>query len=88
MADSTTITIRVNKTTKDRLDKVARHTKRSKSFLAAEAIEEFLSVQEWQERHIREARASADRGEVVSHEDVLRWVRSWDTEDELPMPKA
>jgi RHH-type transcriptional regulator, rel operon repressor / antitoxin RelB len=88
MAESTTITIRVDKATKDRLEKVARHTKRSKSFLAAEAIEEFLSVQEWQERRIRDARASADRGEVISHEDVLQWVRSWETEDERPMPKA
>ena len=88
MADSTTITIRVDRTTKDRLEKVARHTRRSKSFLAAEAIEEFLSVQEWQERRIREARASVERGEVIAHEDVLQWVKSWETEDERPMPKA
>ena len=88
MAESTTITIRVNKATKERLDKIARHSKRSKSFLAAEAIEEFLSVQEWQERRIREARAAADRGEIIAHEAVLEWVRSWDTEDERPMPKV
>ena len=88
MTASTTITIRVDKATKDRLEKVARHTRRSKSFLAAEAIEEFLSVQDWQERRIRDARASADRGEVIAHEDVLRWVRSWEAEGELPKPKA
>lgn len=88
MAHDATLTIRLEKSVKDRLASVASRTRRSKSFLAAEAIEEFLNVQEWQERRIREALASAERGEGVPHEDVVAWVDSWGTDDELPMPKA
>jgi len=39
---STTITIRLEEEVKDRLDRLAESTNRSKSFLAAEAIREFV----------------------------------------------
>lgn len=88
MGDSTTITIRVDHAVKERLEAVARRTKRSKSFIAGEAIEEYLAVQEWQEARIQEALATVERGEVVAHEDVVEWVKSWGTENELPLPKV
>ncbi len=88
MGQSTTLTIRMDKVIKDRLEISARHQKRSKSFLAVEAIEHYLDIQQWQEKRIREALASADRGEGVSHGKVMAWISSWDSDDELPMPKA
>ena len=48
--------------------------KRSQSFLAAEAIEEFVSVQEWQIAGIHDALASLDRGEGIAHENMKAWV--------------
>ena len=39
MAKTTTLTVRVDQSTKDRLDAAAKETQRSKSFLAAQAIE-------------------------------------------------
>lgn len=88
MPHDATLTIRLEQSMKDRLEAVATRTRRSKSFLAAEAIEEFLSVQDWQERRIREALASADRGEGVPHEEVTAWVESWGADNELPTPKV
>ena len=38
MADSTTVTVRLARGTRKRLDALARTTKRSKSFIAGEAI--------------------------------------------------
>lgn len=35
---------------------------------------------------IREGLADIAAGRVVPHEEVRRWVLSWDTENELPMP--
>lgn len=87
MSDSTTITIRVDRSVKERLEAIARQTKRSKSYLAGEAIEEFLAVQEWQVEGIEQALRSLDDGKGVSHDDVSSWVRSWDTDDERPKPK-
>ena len=43
---STTITIRIDTEMKDRLDRLAEATQRSKSFLAAEAIRGFIDSSE------------------------------------------
>ncbi len=45
MGDSATITIRVAKSVKDRLESLARETKRSKSSLAAEGISTFVDLE-------------------------------------------
>lgn len=87
-SDSTTLTIRLNQSVKDRLNKAAQHQRRSKTFIAVEAIQEYLAVQDWQEKRIREALAAADRGEVVSHETVSKWVDSLNSDNEQPLPKA
>lgn len=36
---------------------------------------------------LRQAIAEADRGIFVSSEAVDRWMESWGTENELPMPE-
>ena len=43
--ESAVITLRVKSKTKAKLDKLAEATRRSKSFLAAEAIERYLEVE-------------------------------------------
>jgi RHH-type transcriptional regulator, rel operon repressor / antitoxin RelB len=44
----TTFTVRAETEVKKRFDKLAKSTGRSRSFLAAEAIREYLDVNEWQ----------------------------------------
>jgi len=85
---SSTFTVRVDNTAKKRLEKLAKNTGRSRSFLAAEAINEYLAVNEWQVAGIKEAIESADRGEFIPHDQVRAWVNSWDSDNELPMPTA
>ncbi|HLG86024.1 MAG TPA: CopG family ribbon-helix-helix protein [Alphaproteobacteria bacterium] len=84
---STTFTVRIDQSTKDRLEKLARNTGRSRSFLAAEAINEYLDVNEWQVAGIKRAIASFDRGEGVSHQEVKEWVESWGSKNERSSPK-
>jgi predicted transcriptional regulator len=74
---STSFTVRVDAAAKKRLEKLAKSTGRSRSFLAAEAINEYLDVNEWQVAGIMRAIASLDRGEGVSHERVKDWIASW-----------
>lgn len=68
--ESTVLTIRVSPDTKDQLDKLAQATKRSKSFLAAEAIDRYLEVEAWQVEEIRTALQEADAGDFASDEDL------------------
>jgi RHH-type transcriptional regulator, rel operon repressor / antitoxin RelB len=83
---STTFTVRVEPEVKRRLEKLARSTGRSRSFLAAEALNDYLDVNEWQVAGVKRAIASLDRGEGVSHQEVKDWVGSWGRKRERPRP--
>jgi RHH-type rel operon transcriptional repressor/antitoxin RelB len=84
---SATFTVRVDSALKRRLEKLAKSTGRSRSFLAAEAIGEYVEVNEWQVAGIKRAMQSADRGGVVPHEEVKEWVRSWGGRRERVRPR-
>jgi predicted transcriptional regulator len=73
--ESTTITVRVDRSVKRRLDAIARGMKRSKSFLASEAIGEYIAVQEWQIQGIKDGLVSLDRGDGIPHHEVERWLK-------------
>jgi len=74
---SSTMTIRLEDDTKDRLDKLAEATQRSRSFLAAEAIRDYVALNEWQVGEIREALKEAERGEFASDTEVKRFFDNW-----------
>ena len=59
------------------MDKTVSEQRDENLFLAAEAINEYLDLNEWQVAGIQKAVASLDRGEGVSHEQVKEWVSSW-----------
>ena len=74
---STTMTVRLEDEVKDRLDRLASSTQRSKSFLAAEAIREFVENNEWQIAEIEAALAEADGGDFASDKDVAALAGKW-----------
>ena len=84
---SATFTVRVDAVVKKRLEQLARSTGRSRSFLAAEAVAEYVDSNAWQVAGIRRAIASLNRGEGVPHEDVKAWVQSWGRGKERAAPK-
>ena len=84
---SSTFTVRVDADAKKRLERLAKNTGRSRSFLAAEAINEYLDVNEWQVDGIKRAIVSLDRGKGIPHDRVKDWVTSWGSSRERPIPK-
>jgi RHH-type rel operon transcriptional repressor/antitoxin RelB len=84
---STTFTVRVETQVKKRLEKLAKSTGRTRSFLAAEALNEYLDLNEWQVAGVKRAIASLDRGAGVSQKEVKDWVNSWGRKRERPAPK-
>lgn len=56
--------------TKKRLEKMARDTSRSMSYLAKQAIRNYLDQNEWQIAEIRKGIEEADRGEFASEAEV------------------
>lgn len=69
---STTMTIRLEPEAKNRLSKLAEITHRSKSYLASEAINEYIKIQEWQMNEIQKGIAEADAGQLVDHASILK----------------
>ncbi|GAB7027078.1 CopG family ribbon-helix-helix protein [Geotalea toluenoxydans] len=76
MLKAANITVRIKPTTKMRIDALAQATKRSKSYVVEEALEQYLEVNEWQVKGIEAALHEADSSDAewVDHKDVLaKW---------------
>lgn len=52
------------------LEKLAKATKRSKSFLAADAIQKYVEEQSWQTNAIQEGIKEADKGRFATDKEV------------------
>lgn len=74
---STTMTIRLESELKSKLDELSQATQRSMSFLAAEAIREFIELNEWQIKEIQSALKEADNEEFASDEAVKNTFAKW-----------
>ncbi len=70
----TAFTVRVLEDTAEKLDELAIKMDRSRSFLAAKAIEEFVAREAWQLAEIEAGLAEANRGEFASEEEVERVI--------------
>ena len=74
---STTMTIRLEPELKQRLDQLAQATQRSKSFLAAEALRDFIELNEWQIQEIKDAIKEADNGDFAPEKSVAKTRKKW-----------
>lgn len=77
MSKTSLLSVRLPEELSRRLEKLAKSTDRSKSYLAACAVEEFLSVQEWQVEAIHKGMEAAEKGDVVGHEEALKELKRW-----------
>ncbi|HED00202.1 MAG TPA: CopG family transcriptional regulator [Proteobacteria bacterium] len=70
-------TLTIRKDLSKRLEQLAKTTKQSKSALASQAIEDFLTVQEWHILAIKEGIAAADAGDIIGHEEAVAELKKW-----------
>ncbi len=77
MGQSALLTLRLDRKLKRQLDKLAYATHRSRSYLAAAAIREYVALNAWQVGAIERAVAEADRGEFASEQEVRRTIKKW-----------
>lgn len=56
---------------------LARATGRSKSFLAVDALREYLAREAWQISEIQNAIAEADAGDFATEDEVSAVMRKW-----------
>ena len=70
------VTLRLDAETRKRLDKLAKATERSRAALAAEAVRQFIELNEWQVAAIDEGVRQADSGRFVDHAKLkAKWEK-------------
>lgn len=74
------MSLRLSDDQSDTLARLAQATGRSKNFLAAQALDEYLAREAWQIGEIQQAIVEADAGEFASGAEVeavlLKWTRN------------
>jgi len=71
-AETAVVTVRVDAELKSKLEALARSTKRSKSYLAAEAIAAYVALNEWQIAEIEAGIADLETGRIVSEQEARK----------------
>lgn len=62
---------------KEQLDDLASATHRSKSYLAGEAIRQYLDLELWQVGEIKQALCEADAGEFAAEDQVAAVMKKY-----------
>jgi predicted transcriptional regulator len=71
-----TVTVRIPEEKVKKLDKAAKQQRRDRSFVLNEAVDEYLSLQEYHLALIEEGIRQDEAGEVISHEEVMKRISS------------
>ncbi len=77
MPESAVLTLRLDAKLKKQLDRLSKSMNRSRSFVAAQAIHEYVSVNEWQINEIKKGLAEADAGDFATEEEVQQVMKKW-----------
>ena len=85
---TTTLSVRLDAKVKKQLEALAGRARRSKSFLAAEAIAAFVEAESWQLDEMQAGLEELNQGRGVAHKDVSAWLRSWGRKRERKAPRA
>lgn len=90
-SEKSNMAVKLEQGLRARLQALGQAKRRTPHWLMCEAIRLYVEREENEERERAIARERLDRydatGEYVAHEDVMQWLKSWGTENELPPPK-
>ena len=74
-------TLRLDDDTLKALDRLAEKTERSRSWLAARAIEDFIALNAWQIEKIEAGINAADRGDFADDQEMARVIKKYAAKD-------
>ena len=73
----TTLSFRTPEATKNKLDFLAIQKQRNRSFIINEAIDYYLSLQQWQLAHIQAGVRQAEKEQFASDKEVKAIFAKW-----------
>lgn len=82
--------VRLEPELEHRLAVLAKKSKRSKSYIAKEALRRYIEQLENQEKRRQETlerwESYEQTGEVIDNDSMMEWLESWGNDDEKPCP--
>jgi predicted transcriptional regulator len=88
----TSTSVKLDPAVKNRVQRLAATRKRTAHWVMKEAIEQYVEREEKREAFNREAVEAWEEyqatGLHVTHEEMIAWLESWGTENELPPPEC
>ena len=84
---SAVLSVRVPESLKEQLDYLSRLTKRSKGYLATEALGDYVKKNAWRAKELQAATTEADKGVFISHEAMLAWADARHARKSPALPK-
>ena len=70
------VTLRLDPATRKRLERLAKATDRSRAALAADAVRQYLDLNEWQIAAIQAGVREANRGRLIEHSKLkAKWEK-------------
>ena len=82
------LTIRVNSELKSRLDQLGKTLHRSKSYIAEQAISQYVDENAWQIAELTQAEDEIQQGKFVAGDEVNQYLDSWENSNERKAPKV
>jgi predicted transcriptional regulator len=77
MPETDILTFRLDSKLKKKLDRLAKATERSRSYLVAEAIREYVDLNEWQIEEIKKGLREADAGDFATDQEMEQTIGKW-----------
>ena len=80
MTEAAVLTTRIDPDIKAKLSKLAASTRRSSSYLAARAVEEYVERHSWRLAALETAKERTAKGEFISQDSMKEWAESLSNE--------
>lgn len=84
--DTRVVTAHVPVSMADKVGLIAERMERSKGWVVKQALADWIAREDEQDRLTQEALANVDAGQVISHQAVLAWADSLDSDRPLSVP--
>ena len=86
----TITSFRIRDDLQDSLEQAAAELSRPKGWVINEALAAYFEREDRRQKMYRETLeglADVEAGRLIDGEEVLAWIESWGTDDELPRPR-
>ena len=86
--ETKTRSVRIPAAYVEQLDALAQQRGCSRADVLSEALAAYFDAEEWRVKAIQQAIDEVDAGApLIEHADMVAWLRSWGTPNELPPPQ-